>query len=191
MAEGFWLVTSWVQMMAGSLLGAFWPLLVAGGRRMWGAMCGLIRSQTDFGIAAAMALAMVLNGALSPFYTSIGCMQNGLAVVAIAGFLGLGIWLAEGPANRWKAAVFLMATFGTLPWVVLNLGVTTGIEMSESFRTTLAAGSEGDWGRIVDNRLESLGMVGFPYVQLALGAIACGAVIFASRARGSKALALA
>jgi hypothetical protein len=51
---------------------------------------------------------------------------------------------------------------GTVPWVVLNAGISAGLWLSAGLRQRFAVGSEGDYFRVLDHHLQPLGLTVFP-----------------------------
>jgi len=166
--ESFWLVTSWLQVLAGTFLGAHAPLLVSGGRTLLGRLRNARRDRTAFLLLAASGIVVFLNGLLNPFYSSNGSMQTGLVGLGLAGFLALSVWLAKESPQRWSWVIGITTVCCTLPWLALNLGVSSGLRFSPAFRSSFISGSEGDWDRLQANNLIPLGLTGFPQLQLGL-----------------------
>jgi hypothetical protein len=95
-------------------------------------------------------------------------MQTGLTAVGLGGFICFNAWLAGSGNRYWLSTIVIILVIGTIPWVALNLGVSTGLNFSAGFRTSFISGSEGDWQRLVVSNLTPLGLSTFPFLQIAL-----------------------
>lgn len=166
--ESFWLVTSWLQVLAGTFLGAYAAVLLAGGKTFFARCRNGFCSRSAVWLWLAVGLVILCNGLLNPSSSSNGSMQTGLVGLGLAGFLALSIGLAKEVPRRWTWAVGLTTVFGTLPWLVLNVGVSAGLRFSATFRDKFVSGSEGDWERLRTNHLVPLGLSGFPLWQIGL-----------------------
>ena len=167
--ESFWLVTSWFTTLAGTLLGLLFPFLICW-RRLKGdpLLRGLLRPT----ILAAVAFALIANGALCGFYSTEGTMQAAMVALALGGYgLLAGQLASAGPAaDVWfRRMSWLTAIVGTVPWVLTNIGTATGLWLSGAFRARMQTASEGDYFRVVDNHLSPLGMAAFPAVPVFAG----------------------
>jgi hypothetical protein len=163
--EGFWLLTSWVQVMAGTFLGVWGPVLLASRFRRGDILTEKHSTKSLWIPGSSAAVVVVLNGLLTPFASSHGTMQAGLVGLGLAGLL---IFIAAMEAvcpSRHRAALILTTVFGFLPWLLLNAGISAGSHLSASFRDMFLNGSEGDWKRIVANDLTPLGL-SHPALQL-------------------------
>ncbi len=169
--ESFWLLSSWVQVMAGTFLGAYLPMLLAGGLPLLRTLRAYLLTKSGFMLASASAAVILLNGLLNPFASSHGTMQTGLVPLGLAGLLGIAVLLARDFPKRWVWGLGITTTMGTVPWLLLNLGVLAGLEFSALFRDRFVAGSEGDWDRLQMHGLTPLGLSGFPELQLILLAL--------------------
>lgn len=167
-SELFWFVTSWVQCLAGTFLGTFFPLLLAGGKALAIRLLREILTPRGAILSVASLTVVILNGILSPNHSSNGTMQAGLTGLGLAGLLVLSVLLLEVAPRRWPLALGITAACGTLPWFTLNLATSIGLKFSSGFRTRFVEGSEGDWLRLSEHHLIPLGLQGFPYLQTGL-----------------------
>jgi hypothetical protein len=125
-------------------------------------------------LLVGIAIAVVFNGVLAGFYSNQGTMQNGLvplglgaSAVLAAHFAALG---AEGLAATRRVAWFTVL-IGTLAWFVTNAGTSAGLWLSASFRRRFLTGSEGDYLRVLQDRLHPLGTSAFPAVPCLCAAL--------------------
>jgi hypothetical protein len=179
--EAYWLVTSWITGLAASFFGLLWPFLLIWRRfhpRVWFERFAWSRSWVSIGFP----IAIVLNSAIAGFYSSQGMTQAALSPLVLGGFAFLAAHLFANDTDDHEAlriVTWATAIVGTLPWVLVNAAVTTGLVMSEAVRERMRNGSEGDYFRVLDNKLEPLGLFGYPTVQLlAAGALCLGWVLW-------------
>jgi len=179
-SEAFWMITSWIQTLAGTFLGTYAPLFIAGGVTLLNRLRVAVSTQQIGFLALASGAVILLNGLLNPFYSSNGTMQTGLTALGLAGFLVLSHLLLTETPRRWAVAMAVTALCGTFPWLLLNLGTSLGLRLSPAFRSRVVGGSERDWDRLSDHQLIPLGLSGFPALQLGLVLILLIGFIFRS-----------
>jgi hypothetical protein len=179
--EGYWLVTSWFTGLAASLFGLLWPFLLIWRRFRsvaWFEHVAWSRLWVSIGIP----IAVVLNSALAGFYSSHGMLQAALSPLAMGSFAFLAAHAFANDTREHRAlriVSWATAIVGTLPWALVNGAMTTGLVLSEAMRERMRNASEGDYFRILDNKLEPLGLIGFPSIQLlAAGALCLGWVLW-------------
>jgi len=171
--EGFWLLTSWIQVMAGTFLGVWGPILLAGRRSLGSAIKKQRTTRPWWILGGAAGGVVILNGLLNPFASSNGTMQTGLVGLGLAGLLVLIANVETTLPSQHRRAIIATAIFGFVPWFFLNAGVSAGSHLSSSFREKFLNGSEGDWSRIAANDLSPLGL-SHPLLQLVcVAALAC------------------
>jgi hypothetical protein len=162
--EGYWLITSFITTLSGTLVGLLFPFLfVPRARKMPSRPAGLLNRWNLAGIG----FAVVANAMLSPFYSDEGTMQNALVPLAL-GLYGLFACQLTGARTDEPATLVrltcITAAVGTIPWFLLNTGTSVGFWLSSSFRERFRTGSEGDYFLVIDNHLAPLGMASFPQV---------------------------
>jgi hypothetical protein len=96
-------------------------------------------------------------------------LSLGLLILVV--FAPLPYWANRAPwvLGRARAAPPMLgcAIAGLrLPWALVNGAVTTGLVMSEAMHERIRNGSEGDYFRVLDDKLEPLGLIGSPTIQL-------------------------
>lgn len=181
--EGYWLVTSWITTLAGTLAGLLVPFLAA--PRAFQSL-RQIRTAPLSGLPlfAAFGFALVMSGLLPGFSSNEGTMQNAFSAVALVVYMLLATHLStQGGAekNALRKVALVTAVIGTLPWFLLNAGTAVGLWLSSAFRQRMFVGSEGDFFRILDNHLAPLGMNAFPEVPILCVALLAGLYVLRRR----------
>jgi hypothetical protein len=182
--EAFWLITSWVTTLAGTLLGLLFPFLVAG--RRWFDSSTLRRLLVGRAALGALGFAVLANALLTGFYSNEGTMQAALIPLALLLYgIMVGPVGAARSAGRARVRTMstLMAIAGSLPWIALNLTASTGLWLSAGFRARMQVASEGDYFRVLDNHLAPLGMAAFPQVPLLCVVLLAGLALLQRRWR--------
>ena len=166
-AEFFWLLTSWLQISAGTFLVLSLPFLVSAPRRLSIALATRIQTLHGLTFAGAATIIVVLNAMINPFHSASGSMQTGLVPLGIMALWLLSTW-ASNRRDVMLRAITWTLSLATLPWIGLMTVVTVGMNFSESFRSIIQNGSEGDWGRLVVHSLKPLGLSVFPAAHLVI-----------------------
>jgi hypothetical protein len=171
--EFYWLITSWITTLAGTLAGLLYPF--------WFVRSEIARvprpsTAPGFGAwaTAGVGIAALTSSMLVAFHSTQGTMQNALVPLALGayGLLVSRVALAEGNGlGPVRKVTWVMALFGTLPWLLINMGTAIGLRLSAGFRERFGTGSEGDYFRIIRNGLQPLGMSAFPAVPLLCSAL--------------------
>lgn len=168
--EAYWLATSSVTLLAATFVGMMVPALVALGPK------GMMRALRPLGANRAawlwgMVIGTLLTSLLAPFWSADGCMQAAHAPIALVLFA----LLAEQALHDGKLRRLVISTLclGFFPFVLLNAAVSAGLTFSPSFEARVRTGSEGDYQRILDHGLQSIGLSTFPWLAcVILGSLA-------------------
>lgn len=164
----YWTVTETFNVFAGSLVGLLIPWWAALGsrdfgrrlHRLWRAMGWLVRGALAFALAGQMVL--------NPFYSSAGSLQTGWVPVGMALALWFARELSEAAPDLTRVALHRIAWLNAGPWLAFNVGLTAALTLSAKFR---AAFFDSDLRALADRGWASLGMAGFPGVQILLFAV--------------------
>jgi hypothetical protein len=180
--EAYWLVTSWITTLAGTLVGLLFPFILV--RRAARDLFAHLGTWPILGLA----IAVVMNALLTPFYGNEGTMQVGLVPLGYVLYGLLAARVARLDDQRdvpIRRMAWLMGLAGTLPWLLTNACTSAGLWLSAAFRERIRTGSEGDYFRVMQNRLEPLGMAAFPEVPLLCCVLLIGWALFLRRQRRS------
>jgi hypothetical protein len=163
--EIYWLVTSIFDSLAGSLAGILVPWLVVFRFRQLRA--GILELWDAIPVAGRFALAISLVGQclLNPFYGEDGSLQTGWVPVGVGLVLWLMNWVSRQPQNKQSSVVQSTLVLGLIPWVIFHVALTAGLFFSARLKEQITV-SEGDLQRIAKFGLTPLGLGGFPWVQL-------------------------
>jgi hypothetical protein len=164
--ETYWLITSFITTLSGTLAGLLFPFLFVRRTRALSSRPGDLFNRW---LLVGTLFAVVTSALLTPFYSNEGTMQAALVPLALglyALFAGQLIPLDGKGAALTRRLTWIMILAGALPWLLLNVGTSTGLWLSSSFRERFRTGSEGDYFRVIDNHLAPLGMATFPEVPL-------------------------
>jgi hypothetical protein len=176
--ESWWLVTTYLTMLAGTLLGALIPFLVFV-RKGWSELAGhpfTLRVKSSW-LFLALTIIFFANAALSPFWSASGTAQNGLVGLTLILFVAFLLVIDDAPKVLPRVSV-LTAIIGGIPLLALNLFICAGLSSSARFRELFTFGSEGDWtDRILQFHLQPLGLLHFPLLQLLVVCVAAGMIL--------------
>lgn len=164
--EGYWLITSSITTLAGTVGGLLFPFFFVRNTRTLPS-----RPHRLFNpwILAGTVIAVIANALITPYHSNEGTMQVGLVPLGL-GLYGLFAGQVASLGDQGRALtrrlVWIIGLAGTLPWLFLNGGTSAGLWLSPAFRERIRTGSEGDYLAVLDNHLEPLGMTAFPQVPL-------------------------
>jgi hypothetical protein len=121
--EAYWLVTSYITTLAGTVGGLLFPfLLTRRTRPLASRPLGLFNRWMLVGTS----FAVIASALLTPYYSDQGNMQAALVPLALGLYALCAIQLApdrdQGAAGTRRVA-WIMGLAGTLPWIVLNAGI--------------------------------------------------------------------
>jgi hypothetical protein len=133
----YWLVTGVLTALAGTLLGSMVPFLPLRrgppAPRQWASVL------TSRGPVACLALAVVGNALLSPYFAKWGSAQTGVVPVQVLLFVVLIRWLDDASEGIQKRVNGLALALGIVPYALLAVGVTvwlrTGPAAHDAFLT--------------------------------------------------------
>jgi hypothetical protein len=162
--EGYWLITSWVTTLAGTMAGFLFPFVAALRWIRVSPRPPALPALTPW-ISLGFGLAVVLNLSLAGDYSTQGTMQSALPPLALACYgllVAKLVALGNEATQALRRICLLGAIVGTVPWLLLNVGISSGLWLSAGLRQRFAVGSEGDYFAVLENRLEPLGLTAFP-----------------------------
>lgn len=164
----YWAVTEIFNVLAGSLVGLLIPWWAALGSRDFGRRLHRLWGATGWPVRGALALALVGQMILNPFYSSAGTLQTGWVPVG----MGLALWfareLSDAAPDLTRVTLHRIAWLNAGPWLAFNLVLTAALMLSGKFR---AAFVDSDLQALATHGWVSLGMSGFPGVQILLFAV--------------------
>jgi hypothetical protein len=164
--EGYWLFTSSISTLAGTVVGLLFPFLIVRDTRTLPS-----RPHRLFNpwILAGTLIAVIANALITPFHSNEGTMQVGLVPLGLglyAVFAGQLVLVGDRGRALSKRVLWIAGLAGTLPWLILNGGTAAGLWLSSGFRERIRTGSEGDYQTVLKYHLDPLGLTAFPQVPL-------------------------
>jgi hypothetical protein len=166
--EIYWIATSLLNSLAGSLLGLALPWFLAlGPRELWRRWQNLWDGM-DWVVRASLAFALAGQMALNPFYSADGTLQTGWVPVGMALALWFAGQMADAPRPLLRTVLNRIFWYSAVPWFGFNLALTAALELNKGFRATFY---DSDLERLDRSHWVSLAMCGFPWLQVLLAVL--------------------
>lgn len=191
-AIAFLALAGWVVTLAGTLLGAALPALVAGGRQGLRAFGGFLRARVRVGecrlgpLIAALLAAVLGNALLNPYASPYGSVQTGLTPLCLLGLLILlAASAAGGPGMPAPGRVALVsALLGALPLLGAAAVVLIGLRLPTPAAPRLhelLIRTDADYAVFCERDYRSFALATFPVGTLLFGGLAAGFIRWLGR----------